>query len=537
MARRLLLRVGSKETEMRALPLVLVAVAVAACSSNPSSDSGSPFASVTQPLETVSSFGANPGNLNMYRYVPASMPKNAPLVVALHGCTQKATDYEATGWSALAEKQKFYVVYAEQTTSNNPVSCFDWYGKYNTPSDKTNLTRGKGEPESIKEMVDKMKADFSIDPARVFVVGFSAGAAEAAVVLADWPDVFSAGAIESGIPFDCPSTSNGDVFNCMSPGKDLTPSQWGDFVRSAYSAWKGPWPRVSIWQGSKDTTVAPMNEQELVDQWTNVQGIGTTPSATETVDGQKRARYLGKDGSVAVEAWTIDGMQHGVAIDPSHGCGTAGAYAIDEKICSTTHIAEFFGIMSGATPPPPSDAGAPDTAPADTGVADSGSDSGSPSSSGAVHETVSTGGGPDLPWSLGGWDLSTDDHTAVAGSRSLHAKVVNAFGNSAKTAAVTVHVPSGAHLRYARKLSLKGANIGTTVRFAVEIVDGGATTVVDEKKFGLGSYAESAWTARDGLDLSAFAGHDVTLRLVASTNDPWSFASVAEATIDDLAIE
>jgi poly(3-hydroxybutyrate) depolymerase len=41
----------------------------------------------------VTGFGANPGNLSMYSYVPASLPSTAPLVVALHGCTQSATDY------------------------------------------------------------------------------------------------------------------------------------------------------------------------------------------------------------------------------------------------------------------------------------------------------------------------------------------------------------------------------------------------------------------------------------------------------------
>ena len=48
----------------------------------------------------------------------------SPLVIALHGCTQKAADFEAAGWSTLAESKKFYVVYPEQTSGNNPVSCF-----------------------------------------------------------------------------------------------------------------------------------------------------------------------------------------------------------------------------------------------------------------------------------------------------------------------------------------------------------------------------------------------------------------------------
>ena len=118
--------------------------------------------------------------------------------VALHGCTQQAADFDQVGFDALADQYKFYVVYAEQPAANNPVSCFNWFGKYNQPSDKTNLQRGKGENESIAEMVVKTKADFAVDPSRVFIAGFSAGGSMTSVMLADWPEIFSAGRQNEG---------------------------------------------------------------------------------------------------------------------------------------------------------------------------------------------------------------------------------------------------------------------------------------------------------------------------------------------------
>ena len=36
----------------------------------------------------TTAFGANPGALTMLSYAPAGLPPGAPLVVALHGCTQ-----------------------------------------------------------------------------------------------------------------------------------------------------------------------------------------------------------------------------------------------------------------------------------------------------------------------------------------------------------------------------------------------------------------------------------------------------------------
>ncbi|MGH8525203.1 MAG: hypothetical protein ACREXY_13640 [Gammaproteobacteria bacterium] len=36
------------------------------------------------------SFGSNPGNLRMFKFVPDGLAAGRPLVVALHGCTQTA---------------------------------------------------------------------------------------------------------------------------------------------------------------------------------------------------------------------------------------------------------------------------------------------------------------------------------------------------------------------------------------------------------------------------------------------------------------
>ena len=45
-------------------------------------------------LRELTAFGANPGNLRMFAYVPEHVPPRAPLVIALHGCTQTADEYD-----------------------------------------------------------------------------------------------------------------------------------------------------------------------------------------------------------------------------------------------------------------------------------------------------------------------------------------------------------------------------------------------------------------------------------------------------------
>jgi poly(hydroxyalkanoate) depolymerase family esterase len=316
-------------------------------------------------LDAVAGFGTNPGNLLMYRYVPASTPANAPLVVVLHGCEQAAADIAAAGWDTLADQQKFYVVYPQQQSANNPAQCFDWFGQYNNPADKANITRGQGENLSIKQMVDKMKGDFSIDPRRVFVAGFSSGAAMAAVMLAAWPDVFAAGGIDAGIAYDCPSTSNPDVWTCMNPGKTQTADQWGQAVKAAFPGWAGPWPRVSIWQGTQDYTVGTANEAELVKQWTFVHGLSTTPTSQGTVASYPHSVYADPAGDVLVEEYQITGMAHGMSVDVANGCGTASQYLPDMHICTAAHMLQFFGLVASAA----DDGGAGDAAEADASPA------------------------------------------------------------------------------------------------------------------------------------------------------------------------
>jgi feruloyl esterase len=299
-------------------------------------------------LQQVTSFGTNPGNLLMFRYVPTSLPAGAPLVVVLHGCSQSASAYlTGSGWGTLADTYGFSLVLAEQQSSNNSSKCFNWF----EPGDQA---RGQGEVRSIISMVDHMVLNVGSDPNRVFVTGLSAGGAMTAVLLATHPDVFKGGAIMAGIPHKC-ATSSSTAFSCMNPGVNKTPAQWGDLVRAA-SSHAGPWPVVSIWHGTSDTTVRPMNADELLEQWTNVHGVDTTVDATATVGNGTRREYRDGSGNVRVETWLITGMGHATANDPGTAvgqCGAAGSFFSDQNVCSSFQAGVRWGIINASTPPPP----------------------------------------------------------------------------------------------------------------------------------------------------------------------------------------
>jgi poly(hydroxyalkanoate) depolymerase family esterase len=327
--------------------IALAALALTAACGDAAPPGPEPTAATSQAvaaLTPITGFGANPGNLLMYAYVPKSAPANAPLVLALHGCTEGATDYEDAGWDALADTYGFYVVYPQQQSSNNIEECFNWFG--NTSGSTADITRGQGEAASIAQMVDAMKAKYSIDAKRVYATGFSAGAAYAVALLAMYPDVFAAGASFSGVPFGC-ATSLTTAYTCMGSAVSKTPSAWATLAKAGYPGYAGPYPRLSVWQGSSDTTVNTANLSEIVQQWTALTGVSQTPTATDTVAGFPHASYANASGAVQVESYSITGMSHAVSIDTGTGCGTAGTYFVNESLCAASAAAQFFGIVPG----------------------------------------------------------------------------------------------------------------------------------------------------------------------------------------------
>ena len=281
----------------------------------------------------------NPGNLRARCYVPKGVERPAALLVVLHGCTQNAAGYDqGAGWSRLADRHGFALLYPEQKRENNPNLCFNWY---QTPDAR----RGGGEAASIAEMVHAMRAAHGIDGDRVFVTGLSAGGAMAAVMLAAYPDLFAGGAIIAGMPYGCASNL-ADAFDLMAGRGTGDPALLADKVRAA-SPHRGAWPRVSIWHGSADRIVAPANADALVAQWAGLHGLEAKPDRIDTVDGHKRRVWLGREGQELIEHYDVRGMAHGTPLMPGTGEGESGEaqpHMLDVGLSSTDRIAAFFGI-------------------------------------------------------------------------------------------------------------------------------------------------------------------------------------------------
>nr|WP_249129105.1 MULTISPECIES: PHB depolymerase family esterase [Bradyrhizobium] len=296
-------------------------------------------ADAPSPLVEVTNFGDNPGALRMFAFVPAQLQKPRALVVVLHGCGQTAASYDlGAGWSTLAEHYGFALLMPEQQRVNNGNTCFNWFSPEDT-------ARDSGEPRSIREMIAHMVQAHRIDPGRIFITGLSAGGGMTSVMLATYPEVFSAGAVIAGLPYGIASNLrealDGMFHSPARPAREL-----GDLVRGA-SQHSGPWPKISVWHGSADRTVNPGNANEIVKQWLDLHDLPDMPMAETDVDGYPRQTWWNKDGETLVESYAITDMAHGTPLglaDNDQRYGIEGAFLIEAGISSSYHIAKFFGL-------------------------------------------------------------------------------------------------------------------------------------------------------------------------------------------------
>jgi poly(hydroxyalkanoate) depolymerase family esterase len=289
-------------------------------------------------LQEITSFGSNPGNLHMHAYVPDGVGPSPPIVVALHGCTQTADSYDqGTGWSDLADRLGFIVIFPEQQPANNPKNCFSWF----LPGD---TARDSGEALSIRQMITKAVEKFGVDSSRIFVTGLSAGGAMASVMLATYPEIFAGGAIIAGLPYGSASSVQ-EAFEAMFNERAPSSRALGDHV-SAASNHRGPWPKISVWHGTADTVVRPSNADHIIRQWLDVQKLPERSSGEEQIGRHTRRVWRDANGDARVEAYSIAGMAHGVplATGGAEGCGAAGPFFLEAGLSSTSQIVRFWGL-------------------------------------------------------------------------------------------------------------------------------------------------------------------------------------------------
>ena len=286
-------------------------------------------------LTEFNGFGDNPARLRMHAYLPA-LAAGRPLVVLLHGCGQDAGAFaHDSGWTDCADRLGFPLILPQQTEANNAGRCFQWF----QPGD---TARDAGEAGSIAEMIRAGISRFDSDPRRIFVVGLSAGGAMAAALLAAYPDLFAAGASVAGLPVGAAHSGRAAVLRMASAGRSRTPEALAAQVRAAAPrGFAGPWPRLSVWQGQGDMTVAPDNGALLASQWCALHHL-TEPAVAEQPGGGIIHQVWRDRRQSAVELWSLRHLPHAYPVGSR--VAVPGRFMAQTPVDATAEIARFFGL-------------------------------------------------------------------------------------------------------------------------------------------------------------------------------------------------
>lgn len=148
-------------------------------------------------------------------------------------------------------------------------------------TNKTLLHDGGGESHGLAGMVKYALTKYNGDPDKVFVVGASSGGMMTNVMAATYPDIFSGGAVWSGVPAACwkgaplsaPMSSD---TSCANGQKNYSAQQWGDLAKACYPGYTGRRPRILTVHGTADYLVVYATFEQQLSQWSNVFGLSKT---------------------------------------------------------------------------------------------------------------------------------------------------------------------------------------------------------------------------------------------------------------------
>ena len=250
----------------------------------------------------------NPTNVGFYIYVPEKLAPNPPIIVAIHFCNGNAQAYFTySPYANLADSKGFIVLYPSSPWSG---TCWD-------VSSKASLTHnGGGDSNAIANFVTWALNKYNGDPKKVFVTGTSSGAMMTNVIAAAYPDMFAAAVAYSGVAAGCfVSTSGGsNAWNnsCANGQAKANPTQWANVVHDMYKGYTGNYPKIQIYHGSSDTTLAPNNYNETVKQWAGV--FGYSYPAQKITRNAPLNNYETDDFGPNLQGFYATGVGHNVPI-------------------------------------------------------------------------------------------------------------------------------------------------------------------------------------------------------------------------------
>jgi len=250
-----------------------------------------------------------------------------PLIVMLHGCTQSVDDFAAgTRMNVVAEEHGCLVAYPVQSTSANHSKCWNWFNR-------GDQQRDLGEPALVAGIVRQIARDYRVDPTRIYVAGLSAGGAAAAVLAQEYPDIFAAVGIHSGVACGVAH----DLASAFAAMRGAPSPNGLGAADGGRSTGRGRMPTI-VFHGDRDTTVHPSNGDRIVAS-TDASSLSSTIQTGSVPGGRTytRTSYADRAGQDMLELWVVHGAAHAWS-----GGSASGSYTDPAGPDASREMMRFF---------------------------------------------------------------------------------------------------------------------------------------------------------------------------------------------------
>jgi len=259
------------------------------------------------PGDWLAGVAVGPGGARRYHlYRPPDLrsDERLPLLLMLHGCGQTGRDFAlSTRMSALAARERFFVLYPEQDRLANAQGCWNWYDR--------RFGKADAEAATLLAAVDQACVLYPVDRNRIAVAGLSAGASMAALLATRYPLRFKAVAMHSGVApgaAKSPATALGAMRGRLAPPMLATAAGKAMGAAAAFTTL----PPLLVLHGDADVVVSASNAGSTATVW--AMATAARPSKQRKLKRGKRHAMrvtdYKRDGRTLVSLCEVEGLGH-----------------------------------------------------------------------------------------------------------------------------------------------------------------------------------------------------------------------------------
>jgi poly(hydroxyalkanoate) depolymerase family esterase len=275
-------------------------------------------------------------------YCPAGLRDDdeAPLLVVLHGCKQRALGFAvASGWTRYADLRRVRLLCPDQRRFANLYRCWNWFAP--------RAQRGDGEQRVVLAMLDAVAAQVALRPGAVAMVGLSAGGALAALLAFHHPQRFRAVVAVAAMPLLGAS-------NVLDP-HDVMKRGLAFGALLGLGGGMNTCAPLAVIHGADDDVVHPRCAEQLVAQAVeaNRRDDGPLTAGDASTEPGVAAVDYRRGGELRVRAIRVDGLGHEWSGGPGGHPYCEGQAASLTALCAQfLGTTRAFGSRAVAAPQP-----------------------------------------------------------------------------------------------------------------------------------------------------------------------------------------